>query len=94
MSVNPGYGGQAFIPSFLKRCERLRTRLDANGLAHVEIEVDGGIKVENARSVIDAGANMLVSGSGVFPGAANPASSTNPMPRHGVIRDALTRLRG
>jgi ribulose-phosphate 3-epimerase len=69
MSVNPGYGGQAFIPSFLGRCERLRSWLDANGLAHVEIEVDGGIKVDNARQVIDAGANVLVSGSGVFGGS-------------------------
>lgn len=66
MSVNPGYGGQAFIPSFLGRCQRLRSWLNANGLAHVEIEVDGGIKVENARQAIDAGANVLVSGSGVF----------------------------
>jgi ribulose-phosphate 3-epimerase len=68
MSVNPGYGGQAFIPSFLGRCERLRSWLDANGLAHVEIEVDGGIKTDNARDVVNAGANVLVSGSGVFTG--------------------------
>jgi len=68
MSVNPGYGGEAFIPSFLGRCQRLRSWLNANGLAHVEIEVDGGIKVENARQAIDAGANVLVSGSGVFGG--------------------------
>jgi len=68
MSVNPGYGGQAFIPSFLQRCERLRTWLDAQGLSHVEIEVDGGIKVENAKRIIEAGANILVSGSGVFGG--------------------------
>jgi len=101
MSVNPGYGGQAFIPSFLKRCERLRSWLDANGLAHVEIEVDGGIKVDNARSVIDAGANVLVSGSGVFPkttGARyivpDATTATTEGPRHGVINDALTRLRG
>lgn len=69
MSVNPGYGGQAFIPSFLQRCERLRTWLDANGLAHVEIEVDGGIKFTNARDAVNAGANVLVSGSGVFGGS-------------------------
>ncbi len=68
MSVNPGYGGQAFIPSFLGRCQRLRSWLNANGFARVEIEVDGGIKVENARQAIDAGANVLVSGSGVFGG--------------------------
>lgn len=68
MSVNPGYGGQAFIPSFLSRCQRLRTWLDTNGLPHVEIEVDGGIKTSNARDVINAGANVLVSGSGIFGG--------------------------
>lgn len=68
MSVNPGYGGQAFIPSFLPRCERLRRFLDNNRLDHVEIEVDGGIKLDNARDVVDAGASILVSGSGLFNG--------------------------
>lgn len=73
MSVNPGYGGQSFIPSFLPRCERLRTWLDANGLSHVAIEVDGGIKIDNARDAVNAGANILVSGSGIVHGdiAAN-----------------------
>ena len=73
MSVNPGYGGQSFIPSFLPRCERLRTWLDANGLSHVEIEVDGGIKIDNARDAVNAGASILVSGSGIVHGdiAAN-----------------------
>lgn len=68
MSVNPGFGGQSFINSFLRRAEMLRTFLDTSGLEHVEIEVDGGIKIENARSVIDAGANILVSGTGIFNG--------------------------
>lgn len=73
MSVNPGYGGQSFIPSFLPRCERLRTWLDTNGLTHVEIEVDGGIKIDNARDAVNAGASILVSGSGIVHGdiAAN-----------------------
>jgi ribulose-phosphate 3-epimerase len=73
MSVNPGYGGQSFIPSFLPRCERLRTWLDINGLSHVEIEVDGGIKIDNARDAVNAGASILVSGSGIVHGdiAAN-----------------------
>jgi ribulose-phosphate 3-epimerase len=73
MSVNPGYGGQSFIPSFLPRCERLRTWLDTNGLSHVEIEVDGGIKIDNARDAVNAGASILVSGSGIVHGdiAAN-----------------------
>lgn len=68
MSVNPGYGGQSFIPSFLKRCETLRSWLDANGLSHIPIEVDGGIKASNARDVVAAGAEILVSGSGVMHG--------------------------
>jgi ribulose-phosphate 3-epimerase len=73
MSVNPGYGGQSFTPSFLPRCERLRTWLDTNGLSHVEIEVDGGIKIDNARDAVNAGASILVSGSGIVHGdiAAN-----------------------
>lgn len=73
MSVNPGFGGQMFIPSFLKRCERLRKFLDTSGLPNVEIEVDGGIKIDNTRQVVNAGANILVSGSGIMNGdiAAN-----------------------
>ncbi len=68
MSVNPGFGGQSFIPSFYKRCENLRNYLDKNGLSNVEIQVDGGVKFENAKSITDAGANILVCGSGVFSG--------------------------
>ena len=68
MSVNPGFGGQNFITSFLRRCEQLRNYLDSNGLEYVEIEVDGGIKKENLASVLDVGANMIVSGSGLFAG--------------------------
>jgi len=68
MSVNPGFGGQSFINSFLRRAEMLRTFLDTSGLEHVEIEVDGGVKIDNARSVVDAGANILVSGTGIFNG--------------------------
>lgn len=68
MSVNPGYGGQEFIQSFLPRCERLRSWLDSNGLSHVQIEVDGGIKISNARDAVNAGASILVSGSGLFQG--------------------------
>lgn len=75
MSVNPGFGGQSFIPGFYRRCERLRTWLDANGHSNVEIEVDGGVKLDNVRSIVDAGANIIVSGSGLFRGdlAANIA---------------------
>ncbi|MES2764409.1 MAG: ribulose-phosphate 3-epimerase [Bacteroidota bacterium] len=68
MSVNPGFGGQAFIPSFLKRAERLKEFLLKNNLEHVEIEVDGGVTAENVEQVVRAGANIIVSGSGVFKG--------------------------
>jgi ribulose-phosphate 3-epimerase len=68
MSVNPGFGGQKFIPSLLRRAEALRAFLDANGLEQVEIEVDGGITRENAADVVQAGVNILVSGSGAFKG--------------------------
>ncbi|MBS1536820.1 MAG: ribulose-phosphate 3-epimerase [Bacteroidetes bacterium] len=68
MSVNPGFGGQSFIPSFLHRCNTLRTHLDTHGLAHVEIEVDGGVKIDNSAQIYYAGANILVSGSGLFSG--------------------------
>lgn len=68
MSVNPGFGGQSFIPSFLRRCEKLRTHLDKNGLSNVEIQVDGGISAKNIAEVYSAGANIIVAGSALFGG--------------------------
>lgn len=68
MSVNPGFGGQSFIPSFLRRAERLKDFLVKNNLENVYIEVDGGIKIENVQEVVRAGADMIVSGSGLFNG--------------------------
>ncbi len=65
MSVNPGFGGQRFIPSALAKVAALRRMIDEAGLA-VEIEVDGGIKLDNIADVARAGANVFVSGSGVF----------------------------
>jgi ribulose-phosphate 3-epimerase len=65
MSVNPGFGGQQFIPSSLRKIQQLRRMLDERGLT-VDIEVDGGIKVDNVAAVCAAGANVIVSGSGVF----------------------------
>ena len=65
MSVNPGFGGQAFIPSALEKISRLRRMIDERGYT-VDIEVDGGIKVDNIDLVVRAGANVIVSGSGVF----------------------------
>lgn len=65
MSVKPGFGGQAFLPWVLKKVEQLRRIIDRNGYP-VEIEVDGGIKVENIREVSRAGADIFVLGTGIF----------------------------
>ena len=65
MSVNPGFGGQAFIPSALDKISALRQRITQRGLA-TEIEVDGGVKIDNIRQVVAAGADVLVAGSAVF----------------------------
>jgi ribulose-phosphate 3-epimerase len=68
MSVNPGFGGQTFIDSFFRRVVALKDFLLNNDLGHVLIEIDGGVKKENAREIAEAGADILVSGSGVFSG--------------------------
>ena len=65
MSVNPGFGGQAFIPSALDKIAKLRKRIDELGLK-TEIEVDGGVKPGNAAEIVAAGADILVAGSAVF----------------------------
>lgn len=65
MSVNPGFSGQSFIASSLKKIERIRKMISACGKA-VELEVDGGIKVSNIKEAVTAGADVFVSGSGVF----------------------------
>jgi len=65
MSVNPGFGGQKFIPVSLNKTGELRAKIDALGL-DVYLQVDGGIKLENITEVVRAGANSLVVGSGVF----------------------------
>jgi ribulose-phosphate 3-epimerase len=70
MSVNPGFGGQKFIPYTLKKIEALRAEIEAQGL-HTKIEVDGGVTEDNAPSVKEAGADILVAGSSVFK-AENP----------------------
>jgi ribulose-phosphate 3-epimerase len=66
MSVNPGFGGQSFIPSTLGRLSRLRDMFQPLGTGAPIIEVDGGIQPSNARRVVDAGGQVLVAGSSVF----------------------------
>ncbi len=66
MSVNPGFGGQSYIPTSTQKIARLRTMLDERGLTHVELEVDGGIRPNNVAEVVAAGATVIVAGSAVF----------------------------
>ncbi len=65
MSVNPGFGGQSFIESALRKVEQLRKLIDASG-RDIRLEVDGGIKADNIRRVADAGADTFVAGSAIF----------------------------
>jgi len=65
MSVNPGFGGQSFIPGTLRKLERVRKLIDASG-RDIRLEVDGGIKTDNIRAAADAGADTFVAGSAIF----------------------------
>jgi ribulose-phosphate 3-epimerase len=65
MSVNPGFGGQSFIDSALRKTEKVRRIIEASG-RDIRLEVDGGIKVDNIRRVADAGADTFVAGSAIF----------------------------
>lgn len=67
MSVNPGFGGQTFIPATLGKIRETRKMLNAHGL-ETDIQVDGGVTLQNAASILEAGANILVAGSAVFRG--------------------------
>ena len=73
MSVNPGFGGQKFIPGSLDKVRRLRELLRRRGLA-VQIEVDGGVDESNIKALVEAGAEVLVAGTSVF-GKGDPASA-------------------
>jgi ribulose-phosphate 3-epimerase len=68
MTVNPGFGGQVFLPGMLGKIELLRSQLSELSRAghEVDIQVDGGIKTDNVAEVVRAGANVIVSGSGIF----------------------------
>lgn len=65
MSVNPGFGGQSFIPSTLDKLRQVRARIDASGF-NIRLEVDGGVKVDNIAEIAAAGADMFVAGSAIF----------------------------
>lgn len=65
MSVNPGFGGQKYIPTMTAKIKALKEMIDAKGL-QVDIEIDGGVTPENVREILEAGANVIVAGSAVF----------------------------
>lgn len=80
MSVNPGFGGQEFIPQSYQKIKELRRMIDDRGL-HVKIEVDGGVTVENAKPLVNAGVDVLVAGNTVF-------SSPNPKETIAQLKNA------
>ena len=65
MSVNPGFGGQSFLPSTLRKLQQARHLIDESGL-DIRVEVDGGVKVDNIAEIAAAGADMFVAGSAIF----------------------------
>jgi ribulose-phosphate 3-epimerase len=81
MSVNPGFGGQSYIPTSTSRIARVRQMLNERGLTAVELEVDGGIKPDNAAEVASAGATVLVAGSAIFGGPGTIAANINALRR-------------
>ena len=83
MTVNPGFGGQEFIPEVLDKVRRVRRMQADMGIESLHVEVDGGIGVSNARQAADAGADVLVAGSSVFRGAGTIAEN------YAAIRESL-----
>lgn len=86
MSVNPGFAGQAFIPATRRKVGRVRGMVDTIG-AGALVEVDGGVKPENARGLVEAGADVLVAASAIFGGAGSVAENVAAF-RQSVLRTA------
>jgi ribulose-phosphate 3-epimerase len=87
MSVNPGFGGQEYIPTSTAKIARLRRMLTERRLSRVEIQVDGGVKPDNAAEVVRAGANVLIVGSAIFNADASIAANI------AALRSAASRVR-
>jgi ribulose-phosphate 3-epimerase len=85
MSVNPGFGGQSYLPSSTKKIARLRQMLQERKLEHVDLEVDGGINTTTAAEAAAAGANVLVVGSRIFNSQGSVAENLT------SLRDAIGR---
>jgi len=77
MSVNPGFGGQKFIPQALQKLKQARARIEASG-RDIRLEIDGGVKVDNAAEIARAGADTFVSGSAIF-GSADYSATIKAM---------------
>jgi len=86
MSVNPGFGGQSFIPSALEKLRRVRQMIDASGKS-IRLEIDGGVKADNIAEIAAAGADTFVAGSAIF----NAPDYADVIKR---MKDAATRVRG
>lgn len=92
MSVNPGFGGQSFIPATLDKLREARNIIDDSGL-DIRLEVDGGVKVNNIREIKEAGADTFVAGSAIF-GARNDSDANAYDTVIGAMRDELAKAGG
>jgi len=91
MSVNPGFGGQSFIPETLNKCRQARKMIDESGF-DIRLEIDGGVKVDNIREIAEAGADMFVAGSAIF-GAKNDKDANVYNTVVGQMRDELAKAK-
>ncbi|HFD86107.1 MAG TPA: ribulose-phosphate 3-epimerase [Gammaproteobacteria bacterium] len=91
MSVNPGFGGQSFIPATLDKLREARKRIDESGY-DIRLEIDGGVKVNNIREIKEAGADMFVAGSAIF-GAAQDSDPNRYDTVVGAMRDELAKAK-
>lgn len=89
MSVNPGFGGQSFIPATMEKLREARKIIDASG-RDIRLEIDGGVKVDNIREIAEAGADMFVAGSAVF-GAAKDSDPNKYDTVIGAMREELAK---
>ncbi len=90
MSVNPGFGGQSFIPATLDKLREARKMIDASGF-DIRLEIDGGVKVDNIREIAEAGADTFVAGSAIF-GAASADDANVYDTVVGKMRDELSKV--
>ena len=91
MSVNPGFGGQSFIPATLDKLREARKLIDDSGL-DIRLEIDGGVKVDNIREIAEAGADTFVAGSAIF-GAAKDSDANDYDTVVGQMRDELAKVK-